>query len=39
MHYVLEKSGWNKLIYVGHSLGTGVFFIAMIQHPELNLLV
>jgi pimeloyl-ACP methyl ester carboxylesterase len=24
------------LTYIGHSLGCGVFFIAMVLHPELN---
>jgi lysosomal acid lipase/cholesteryl ester hydrolase len=24
------------LSYIGHSLGCGVFFIAMVKHPELN---
>lgn len=36
IHYVLAVSGWDKLVYAGHSLGTGLFFIAMIRHPELN---
>ncbi|KAI9553842.1 hypothetical protein GHT06_019111 [Daphnia sinensis] len=36
IHYVLATSGWDKLVYAGHSLGTGLFFIAMIRHPELN---
>ena len=34
--YVLGSTGWDKLVYVGHSLGTGLFFIAMIEHPHLN---
>lgn len=34
--YVLAKTGWDKLVYTGHSLGTGLFFIAAIQHPQLN---
>ncbi|XP_046452950.1 lipase 3-like isoform X1 [Daphnia pulex] len=36
INYVLAVTGWDKLVYAGHSLGTGLFFIAMIQHPELN---
>lgn len=34
--YVLEKTGHQKLVYVGHSLGCTLFYIAMIQQPHLN---
>ena len=36
IHYILEKSARPKLIYIGHSLGSGVFYIAMASHPQLN---
>lgn len=36
INYILAKSGRDKLIYAGHSLGGAIFFIAMITHPELN---
>ena len=34
--YVLEKTGEQKLVYVGHSLGCTLFYIAMIEQPYLN---
>ena len=34
--YVLAVTKRPKLTYIGHSLGTAEFFIAMIQHPRLN---
>jgi len=34
--YILETTGEEKLIYVGHSLGCTLFYIAMIEHPHLN---
>ena len=34
--YILKQTGEPKLIYVGHSLGSAMFFIAMINHPQLN---
>ena len=34
--YILAVSKRPKLTYIGHSLGTAEFFIAMIQHPRLN---
>ncbi|XP_046644443.1 gastric triacylglycerol lipase-like [Daphnia pulicaria] len=34
--YILKETGQPKLSYIGHSLGCGVFFIAMVKHPELN---
>ena len=33
---VQKTTNSSKMIYVGHSLGCAVFFIAMIKHPELN---
>ena len=36
INYVLAKNGQSKLIYMGHSLGSATFFIAMIKHPELK---
>lgn len=36
INYVLTTTGQAKLSYIGHSLGSGSFFIAMITHPELN---
>ena len=34
--YVLSFTGQEKLVFIGGSLGATVFFIAMIQQPELN---
>nr|CAH0101930.1 unnamed protein product [Daphnia galeata] len=36
INYILKETGQSKLSYIGHSLGCGVFFIAMVKHPELN---
>ena len=36
INYILEKTGQEKLSYVGHSLGCPLFYIAMIKEPELN---
>ena len=36
INYILNQTGRQKLSYVGHSLGSATFFIAMITHPELN---
>lgn len=36
INYVLKISGQQKLVYIGHSMGTAVFWVAMITHPELN---
>lgn len=36
INYILKQTGYQKLSYVGHSMGCAVFFIAMITHPELN---
>jgi hypothetical protein len=32
----LKETGQPKLSYIGHSLGCGTFFIAMVKNPELN---
>lgn len=34
--YILHETRQEKLSYVGYSLGCTIFFIAMIEHPELN---
>lgn len=34
--YILKETGKPKLIYVGHSMGSTIFFIAMASHPQLN---
>ncbi|XP_069681186.1 lipase 3-like [Periplaneta americana] len=34
--YILEKTGKEKIIYVGHSMGTTLFYIMMSQRPEYN---
>ena len=36
INYVLANTGRSKLIYIGHSMGCAIFFVAMISHPELN---
>ncbi|XP_046640894.1 lipase member K-like [Daphnia pulicaria] len=36
INYILKETGQSKLSYIAHSLGCGVFFIAMVKHPELN---
>ena len=36
INYILKETGQSKLSYIGHSLECGVFFIAMVKHPELN---
>jgi lysosomal acid lipase/cholesteryl ester hydrolase len=36
INYILITTGQSKLSYIGHSLGCGTFFIAMVKHPELN---
>jgi lysosomal acid lipase/cholesteryl ester hydrolase len=35
INYILTLKGQSSLIYTGHSLGCGQFWIAMIKHPEL----
>jgi lysosomal acid lipase/cholesteryl ester hydrolase len=34
--YVLKATGHSKLFYIGHSLGTAMFFIAASLRPEIN---
>jgi len=34
--YVVEKTGQEKIYYIGHSMGGTMFAIAMSEHPELN---
>lgn len=36
INYILDRTGQSKLSYVGYSLGSALFFIAMSTHPELN---
>ena len=36
MTYILSVTGNAKLNYVGHSMGTSMFWVAMITRPELN---
>jgi lysosomal acid lipase/cholesteryl ester hydrolase len=36
INYILSVTKQPKIIYIGHSLGSAIFFIAMIKHPELN---
>jgi lysosomal acid lipase/cholesteryl ester hydrolase len=36
MKYILSKTNQKSLVFICHSLGCGLFFIAMIEHPELN---
>lgn len=36
INYILLTTSRTKLIYIGHSMGCAVFFVAMITHPELN---
>lgn len=34
--YVLEKTLRSALIYIGHSMGGGIFYMAMANYPQLN---
>ena len=34
--YVLAKTGRSTMSWIGHSMGSGTFFICMSLHPELN---
>ena len=36
INYILERTKRSKLIYIGHSLGCSVFFVAMTKHRHLN---
>ena len=33
---VLGKTGSEKLYYIGHSMGTTMFWVALNEHPELK---
>ena len=34
--FILSKTGRDKLIYIGYSMGCSMFFAAMAMQPELN---
>jgi pimeloyl-ACP methyl ester carboxylesterase len=34
--YILATTGQKKLYYIGHSMGTTMFFVMMSQRPEYN---
>ena len=36
VNYILKRTGQPKLIFIGHSMGAAIFYIAVISHPELN---
>ena len=36
INYILTVTRRTKVIYIGHSMGCAVFFVAMVTHPELN---
>jgi pimeloyl-ACP methyl ester carboxylesterase len=36
INYSLTTTGQDSLYWVGHSMGTTQFFVAMSEHPELN---
>jgi lysosomal acid lipase/cholesteryl ester hydrolase len=36
IEYVLAATEKEDIYYIGHSMGTTMFFIAMAEHPELN---
>jgi lysosomal acid lipase/cholesteryl ester hydrolase len=36
IHFILNKTGVDKLTYIGHSQGTMQFWIANILHDELG---
>ena len=36
INFIINTTGKSKLLYVGHSMGCAMFFIAMTYHPELN---
>lgn len=36
LKFILQKTGKEKLIYVGYSMGCSMFFVAMATHPELT---
>ena len=34
--YILGTTGHRKLFYIGHSMGTTMFFVMMSERPEYN---
>lgn len=36
LNFILAKTGRDKLIYIGYSMGCSMFFVAMSTHPELK---
>ena len=34
--FILDVNGRDKLSYIGYSMGACIFFVAMIDHPDLN---
>ena len=36
INYVLDNTSWKTLIYIGHSMGGGIFYMAMANYPQLN---
>lgn len=36
LNFILSKTGHDKLIYIGHSMGCSMFFVAMSTYPELG---
>lgn len=36
INYILSKTGRDKLIYIGYSMGCSMFFASLATHPELN---
>jgi lysosomal acid lipase/cholesteryl ester hydrolase len=34
--YILQSTGHSKLYYIGHSMGTTMFFVMTSQRPEYN---
>ncbi|XP_030024911.1 lipase 3-like [Manduca sexta] len=34
--YILDVTGYSKLIYIGHSQGTCIFFVMCSEYPEYN---
>ena len=34
--YILAQTGVEKLFYLGHSMGTTMFFVCMTERPEYN---
>lgn len=39
LHYVKNMTGRQKILYVGHSMGTTAFWVMMNRHPEMNSLI